>query len=153
MLHQICNLAAANPQDFLKSLSDGVGGAGQSSGPSGDGGATHLIAFGAMVVGIILILVWWNAREQKPRKVKQVNHSRKLLRQISRQIGLAGDEVKQLKMLADIHQKNSGKSLENPLTLLLCPSLLTQTLNTPDVKVDRQVISRLARRISQKPKA
>jgi len=142
---------ADDSADKLKSLFDGV--AGKTQQTTGDGGASHLLAFAVLVLGIITILVWYNARTPKPAKVKQVNHSRKLMKQISRQIGLAGDEVRQLKVLADIHQRTSGQTLQNPLTLLLCPSLLTTTLNTNDVKIDRQVVSRLARRISQKPKA
>ncbi len=144
--------AADSPQDKLKSLFDGVAGKtapGGTEGPS----STHLLAFAMLGFGVITILVWYNNREQKPKKVRQVNHSRKLMKQITRQIGLAGDEVRQLKVLADIHQRTTGQTLQNPLTLLLCPSLLTHSLETNDLKIDRQVISRLARRISQKAKA
>lgn len=142
---------ADDSSDKLKSLFDGV--AGKSQEATTGGGASHLLAFGMLALGIITILVWYNARSPKPAKVKQVNHSRKLVKQISRQMGMAVDEVRQLKILADIHQRTSGQPLHNPLTLLLCPSLLTTTLNTNDVKIDRQVVSRLARRISQKAKA
>ncbi len=144
-------LAADSAQDKLQSLFDGV--AGKTAPGTEAPSSTHLLAFTMLGLGVISILVWHNNRQPKPKKVRQVNHSRKLMKQITRQIGLAGDEVRQLKLLADIHQRTSGQPLQNPLTLLLCPSLLTHSLESNDVKIDRTVISRLARRISQKPKA
>jgi hypothetical protein len=135
-------------KDYLRSLSNGVGGHGGA--PTNE----HVLPYVVLAIAAIVLLVWWNLRQERPKKIKPVNHSRKLLRQISRQVGLASDEVRQLKVLADVHERDSGQRLDNPLTLLLCPSILTRTLQTRDVKIDRQVVARLARRISQTaPKA
>ena len=141
-------LAEQDPTEYLKSLSSGVSGdTGQPTGGS------HLLAFIILIIGVVLILLWWNARQSSPKKAKPVNHSRKLLRQISREMGLAGDEVKQLKVLADIHEQSTGQPLQNPLTLLICPSILTKSLETDDVKIDRAVVARMARRVMAKAKA
>ncbi|CAN5470808.1 hypothetical protein BH10PLA1_BH10PLA1_17280 [soil metagenome] len=140
-------LAAPNTADYLRSLSSGVSGAGKST--SVEEGPSHLLAYVVLAAAVITILIWWAARDRAPRKAKQVNHSRKLLRQISRDIGLAGVEVKQLKLLAEVHERISGKPLKNPLTLLICPSILGVTLADHDVKIDRAVVAGLARRLSR----
>ncbi len=141
---------AQTPQaDYLRRLSENVGGAGSNG---GEGVAIpHLLAFVVLIAGVVTILIWWNNRQEKPKKIKHVNHSRKLMRQISREMGMAGDEIKQLKLLADLYERDKGQALENPLTLLLCPSLLTRSIESGESAIDRQVIGRLARRISQKP--
>jgi len=160
-VHSIAQAAPpANTQDYLKSLSDGVGGKvppkktaaaeePTASGSNEEINSSHFLAFLVLIVAVVLIVIWWGNREERPKKIKQVNHSRKLLRQISREMGLAGAEVKQLKLLADVHERLSGKALQSPLTLLICPSILGATLQESDIKIDRAVVASLARRLSR----
>jgi hypothetical protein len=70
-----------------------------------------------------------------------MNHSGKLLKTASKELKLKAGEVKQLRLLSE------GQGVENPLVLLLCPSLLGKALKTSAQKVDRQVISGLAKRV------
>ena len=51
---------------------------------------------------------------------KALNHSGKLVKEISKTMNLKPAEIKQLKVLAD------GQDVGKPLVLLLCPSLLSQ---------------------------
>lgn len=130
----------ANDQaEFLRSMSEGVSGAGEGH---------AILPIILVVAGVILLLVWLGTRERKAAKPGTINHSRKLLKQIGREVGLAGAEIRQLKVLADIHAKSGGEPLHSPLTLLLCPSLLAKTLEAGDSRVDRAVVARMAKRVS-----
>lgn len=133
--------AAPTQEEVLRSISQSI------SEPTAV--SPQFVAVLIAAVAAMLLLVWFNTRDKKERKPKVINHSRKLLRQMGRQIGLAKVEIKQLKILADIHERTTGQALEHPLTLLLCPSILTQALESNDVKIDRQVIAKLARRLTQ----
>ncbi len=155
-------------QDYLRRLSENISNGGKSpsnadssnsstvSSDSDKGFSSvdgkYLLAASAAILGVIGLGFWWQNRSAQPKRVKHVNYSRKLFKQVGKQMGLASDEMKQLKVLADVHEREKGQPLENPLTLLLCPSLLTQSMEVGDVKIDRQVIARMAKRISQKQK-
>jgi hypothetical protein len=132
---------AADPDAYLKSMSEGVSSAGESH---------AVLPIILAVIGVILLLAWLGTRERKAAKPKPVNHSRKLLKQVGREVGLAGGEIRQLKLLADVHERTAGEKLHSPLTLLLCPSLLGKTMESADTRVDRATIARMARRLAAK---
>jgi hypothetical protein len=60
-------------------------------------------------------------------------------------------ELKQLKLLVErkrAEEDGAGEaSVENPLTLILCPSVLVRAMRNPPPKVDRKVIAQLARKL------
>ena len=132
------NAQASAQEDFLKSMSEGV----SSGGPQGS-----ILPIILAVAAVIMLLAWLGTRERKAARPRTVNHSRKLLKQISRDVGLAGVEIRQLKVLADVHERTGGEPLHSPLTLLLCPSLLQKTLEVGDSRVDNAVVARMARRV------
>jgi hypothetical protein len=132
------NAQATAQEDFLKSMSEGVS----------SGGEQHsILPIILAVAAVIMLLAWLGTRERKSAKPRTVNHSRKLLKQIGRDVGLAGVEIRQLKVLADVHERTGGEPLHSPLTLLLCPSLLQKTLEAGDSRVDSAVVARMARRV------
>jgi hypothetical protein len=130
---------AADPDAFLKSMSEGVTSAGDSH---------AVLPIILAVIGVILLLAWLGTRERKAAKPRPVNHGRKLLKHVGREIGLAGGEIRQLKLLADVHERTAGEKLHSPLTLLLCPSLLGKTLEAADNRVDRATVVRMAKRVA-----
>jgi hypothetical protein len=127
-------LAAPTQEDVFKSIQTNVG-------ESGDG--TKFFAFLLGAAGLVILLVLLNARRSRVVKPKVLNHHGRLLKEIARSCDLKSSEVKQLKLLADLRQ-----DVNNPLTLLLCPSVLTQTVREHAAKVDKKVILGIARKLS-----
>ncbi len=132
-------LAQLTQEEVFKAIQE------QVSDPSGL--SPRVWAVILMVVAVVMILIWWNTRPRSPKQSKTINHSRKLIRQMSRELGLAKVEVKQLRLLADIHRRTTGEQVGNPLTLLLCPSVLTKAVAAADASLDRQVVARMAKRL------
>ena len=141
----LARTAHATPQDdFLKSMSEGVS----------NGGESHsILPIVLIVAAVVLLLAFLGTRERKAAKPRPVNHSRKLLKQMGKEMGLGGVEIRQLKVLADVHERTGGEPLHSPLTLLLCPSLLQKTLEAGDSRVDKAVVARMAKRVGLIKKA
>ena len=59
---------------------------------------------------------------RRRRTPKALNHHGKLLKELAAAVSLKPAEVKQLKLLAD------EQKLSNPLTLILCPSILAKAV-------------------------
>lgn len=82
----------------------------------------------AIVIGIIAVVCilaiasQWGNRQEKP---KAVNHSGRLLREMRRKIHLSSPQIKRLKILSE------RKGCASPLTLVLCPSLLSLSPKRP----------------------
>jgi hypothetical protein len=103
-------LAAANPDDIFKSMGDSMG---------AEVNPAQILAILASIVGLcVLISVFKKRADRAPRKSNELNNPSKLLRQVAKEAGLSRGEVKELKKLAQL------QGVENPLTLLLCPSLM-----------------------------
>jgi len=138
MIHLIATLPmsillAAGPraEDVFRSTGQELGG---RSDP------TKLIAFGCVVVGLIIVLALFNRRREQPAASKTLNHQGKLLKEIQKQMHLKPAEMRQLKVLAETQE------VENPLTLLLCPSLLAKAAKERPEKVDRRILSSALKR-------
>ena len=120
-------LGAATQEEFFQSMQHNVDNASDGSG--------LVLWMLAGVVGLV-ILVYVVGSRQKPTvtKVKVLNNSRKLMREIAKSAQLKSWEVKELKTAAD------DGVCENPLTLILCPSLLVKAVNepVPTAKVNRR---------------
>ncbi len=83
----------------------------------------HIILIVVGLIGVIVLLSLIGRRTQKDERPKVINNPSRLIRQLARQVGLKPKEVRQLKQLAD------QEGLDNPLVLLLCPSVLQEAMN------------------------
>jgi hypothetical protein len=92
-------------------------------------------------LGAIILAAIYNHRKQNPGIVKRVNHVGKLVREVSRSVHLKSAEVKQLKLMAEEQKVN------NPLMLLLCPSVLAKAMRTRNPKIDRAIMEQIVRRL------
>ena len=130
---------AATQEEFFKSMKEETADTGDPSGMKLMGG---LLAG----VTIIMLLSLINLRQKREIKPKALNHPGKLLKEITRRIPLRPVEIKQLRLLAE-SQPDDEPPLENPLVMLLCPSVLAKSLKKPPAKLDRKVIAGLARKL------
>jgi hypothetical protein len=102
-------LSASTPDQVLKSVGDTL---------DAQVNPNHLLLIVVAIVGVIVLISLLTRRSDKKDKPRPVNNPSRLMRQITRQIGLKSAEMRQLRQLAE--QEN----LDNPLVLLLCPSVL-----------------------------
>jgi hypothetical protein len=100
------------------------------------------IAWFCIAVGLIAVLILLHRRYQRQATPKVVNHQGKLNRALQKQIGLKSAEVRQLKALAE------GQSIQNPMTLLLCPSVLAKAARQKPVKFDRKLVASMIKRMN-----
>ncbi len=116
-----CQWAGASQKDFLQGLGSGLGGesSGVASGGT-EGLATFVAIMGAILaVGILLI---WLVQLRKAAVQRGRNHPRKLMREVSKKVGLKPVQLKKLKKLSE------QAAVSSPLVLLLCPSITAQTV-------------------------
>ena len=127
----------ATQEEFFRSMQQSVDG---GSGGVEAGRVLLLLCAGAALVGLVMLL-----GKQRTRKVaaasRAVNNPRKLMKEITRASRVTSGEMRQLKVLAD------QGSCDNPITLLLCPSLLVKGIQQQGGKADRQVLLQLARKM------
>lgn len=102
-------LAATTADEVFKSMGDSL---------DSDINPWHVVAVIAGVILLVVTVVLFNRRSQQQAKPKANNNIAKLNRQLAKASGLKARELKQLKLLAE--QEN----VQNPLVLLLCPSVL-----------------------------
>jgi hypothetical protein len=92
-------------------------------GPSVDG--AKLLAVLAAGVGVAIVLVVFSKRERREALPRSLNHKGKLMRELVKTAGLKHSQAKALQALAHDLQA-SGVEVNNPITLLLCPSLTSK---------------------------
>jgi hypothetical protein len=131
------NVLAATQEEFFRSMQQSVDGGGSA----GDAGRVLiLIVAGAALIGLVMML-----GKQRTRKAvaasRAMNNPRKLLKEITRASRVTSGEMRQLKVLAE------QGSCDNPITLLLCPSLLVKGIQQQGSKADRQVLLQLAKKM------
>ena len=136
-------LSAAPPSqnDVFKSIQDNVGH--QTDLKSAP--VILLVLGGALVM---LLLAYFSRREQTAAAVVAVtlNHSGKLTKEVLKAVAIKPAELKQLKMLADSIEAETGES-PDPLTLLLCPSLLAKGVKANPPRLDRKAVAQVVRRM------
>ena len=135
--------ARAQPtqEEVFKSIGDSV------SEPVDSSRALAVVAgIGGLVV-LLVVVGHWRNREAKP---KSLNHPGKLLKEVLRNVPLKGAEVKQIKALSQTCQPPGGGTIESPLTLLLCPSLLAEAAKQSRGKADLNVVGGLVKRLAGK---
>lgn len=142
--------AAPTQEEFFKSVQDSV-----NNTAGGGSGGISLRSFGTFlgVVGLLVALLVLAQKVQRraalatPRATAAraaLNQPRKLIKQVARSAGLSSDEMRQLKAVAEQHE------IENPLTLLLCPSLLLDAARKEDTKADKQVLAKVVRKLVER---
>ena len=131
-LWQISSFATPTQDEVFKSIQDNVG---ATTDPK------KFFAFMAGAAGLVVLLAVLSNRKKRQVTPRVLNHQGKLLKEIVRQIDLRPVEVRQLKVLAD------SQNVSSPLTLLLCPSVLTKAVKERAGKVDRKVILAVAKKL------
>jgi hypothetical protein len=147
----------ATQEEFFKSVQQSVG-----NGPAGGNGEITARGF-AMFLGILGLVVavlvlaqklhrrfasrkpTASSRSRPLSKPTNINQPRKLAKEMAKAAGLSGDELRQLKAVAEQHGHAS------PLTLLICPSLLIDAARKPETNADKAVLARVARRVIGSP--
>jgi hypothetical protein len=119
-------------QDVLHSINDSIG-------DSID--MTKLLGAAGLVASVAMLISLLNYRHKQRATPKVVNHSGKLLKEITRRVNLKAIEVKQLRMLAD------SQHVSSPLVLLLCPSLLEKAVKQNGERVDRRIVLGMLKRV------
>ena len=135
-------LAQMTQEDVFKSISQNVSG----DGPAGEAHGRTLFAVILGAVAIILLLWLFSARNKREANPKAINHPGRLLKEIMKQVPLKPAELKQLKLMAEA-ERQGGVPVENPLIFVLCPSVLAGAMRAGRAKIDRKVMSGLARKM------
>lgn len=131
--------AAPTQDDVFKSIHDSVGKPAQF-----DSKPVILLAAGGGLVLVVLTLM--SRRQQKVASPKSLNHPGRLMKEVLREVSLKPAELRQLKLLSDAVERESGHET-NPLTLLLCPSLLARGLKAGPAKLDRKTLAQVVRKM------
>jgi hypothetical protein len=134
--------AAPTQNDVFKSIQDSLGHEEQQ-----DYRPYLLFAAGAAI--LLLIVVVSNRRQQAARAPGPLNSPGKLMKEVLRDVPLKSGEVKQLKVLAESIESTNGDEV-NPLTLLLCPSLMAKGLQASGDKVDKKTVAQVVRKLRSK---
>jgi hypothetical protein len=133
MIARVLVAAAPRAEDVFRSTGQELGG---KTDP------TKLLGFVCVLGALIIIVIVFSRRREKPVASKTLHHQGKLLKEIQKQMHLKPAEMRQLKALAE------SQGVENPLTLLLCPSLLVKAAKERPDKFDRRLVSNLLKRTS-----
>jgi hypothetical protein len=129
---------AITQDDVFKSIQQNV------SESEGAGRTFLAVLLGA--AAIVMLLAILSARRRREASPKALNHQGKLLKEVARKVGLRPAEVRQLKAMAEA-ERAAGQTIESPLVYLLCPSVLTATMRSGRVKVDKKVMAGIARKL------
>jgi hypothetical protein len=151
-LSLVASPAFANPSasEVFKSIQKNVGG--QADDESGGGSGKGLAIVLACGAGLIMVMLAGSKIRARRAMPQVMHHPGKLMREVLKAVPLKPKEVKQLKLLAEASRRlheagGKDEGVENPLTLILCPSVLARTLKDRPANVDRAVIAGLLRKM------
>jgi hypothetical protein len=115
---------------------------------SGDSSSTAAPIFLLVVggLGVLVLLAYLSKRDRRVAEQRPFHHPGKLLREMRKKMGLKPIEIKQLKLLAE-GLGTDEKPGPSPLTLLLCPSVFAKAVQNKNVKIDREVLAGLVKRM------
>ena len=131
---------AARQEDVFKSIQESVG-----ERTEFDSRPVILLALGG--AGVLVALAILGRRQHKAAAPKTLNHAGKLTREVLRDVPINPAEMRQLKTLADSLAPETGGEAPDPLTLLLCPSLLIRGVKAAPPKLDRKAIAQVVRKL------
>jgi len=123
--------ATPTQEDVFKSISDNMS-------EKTDSG--QFLGVLAAIAAVAILVAVFNKRKDRVAVPKTLNHQRKLLKEVLRATSLRPAEVRLLKSLAE------SQELDNPLVMLLCPSILERALREKNGKLERKVAMQLARK-------
>lgn len=135
--------AQPTQEDVFRSIADNVSGGGGA-----DADAGKFLAVIGAAIALVLLLALINNRRTRVLRPRSLQHPAKLVKEVLKATPLRQAELRQLKLLSEQSKTTGDHPVESPLTFLLCPSLLARTMKTPPQKVDRRVISQLARKLA-----
>src|SRR5205807_4246299 len=75
--------------------------------------------------GLLIVMAVVSNRRNRVARPKGLNHPGKLVKEVMRTLPLRPAELRQLRLLAD-DTATGPTPVSNPLTMLLCPSLLAK---------------------------
>lgn len=107
-------MAATSSDAIFKSMGDSM---------SADVNPAQVLAVIAGFVGLCVLISIFKKRADRAPRPGELNSPAKLLRELCREAGLKRSEIRELKKLAQL------QGVENPLTLLLCPSLMQAAID------------------------
>jgi predicted restriction endonuclease len=110
-------LAVPTNEDILRSFNENMDQAPDYS---------RLIPWVCILAGIVAVVIFFRQRQKRQAIPKALNHRGKLLKEMVRSIETDPAEMKRISGLA------RELDCENPLTLLLCPSLLNKPAATAE---------------------
>ena len=98
--------------------------------------------------GTVLVLVLWLVSRRRPERTRpgSLNHPGKLLKEVLKEVPLTAAEVRQLRLVADAVQQQTGEPV-TPVTMLLCPSLLAKGLQQKPARLDRKALGQVVRKM------
>lgn len=131
--------AAPNQQDVFRSIQDSVG-------KPTEFDARPIILLGCGGGLVLLLVVIGSRRQQTATSPKPLNHPGRLLKEVLKDVPLKSAEVKQLKLLAETVESQTGEQT-HPLVLLLCPSLMVKGLKEGAGRIDRKTIAQVVRKL------
>ena len=134
----VCSALHASPtqEDVFKSISDNMS-------EKSDSGA--FLAVLAIIAAVAILVAVFSKRRERAVTPKRLNHQGKLLREVMRSTSLRPAEVRLLKSLGE------SQSVDNPLVMLICPSVLEKALRAKSGKVERKVAIQLAKKVGLIP--
>jgi hypothetical protein len=146
MLHLLNTALGSLPSLLAQTEADTLRGIGQGFDNTVDPGKVWgvLLAF----LGLLVLLVLLGMRNQRQAIPKPVNNHGKLMRDVMRSTGMTPAETRQLRVLAE-HLRTPDGENPSPLTLLLCPSLMSRSMSAQPDRADRQVLGQLVRRMQE----
>jgi len=111
--------ATPTQEDVFRSIEQNVN-------QGADGGKVLAVILGAAAVIILLVVL--GQRSKVRAAPKSLHNHGKLLKEVVRGAGVKPADLKRLKSLAQQRAQQLGQPLASPLTLLLCPSLLADSI-------------------------
>ena len=136
-----CSAALAKPSqnDVFKSIE-------QSVGERTDFDYQPIILLAGAGGLVVLLLALINHHQKRAALPRKINHPGRLMKEVLRDVPLKPAEVRQLKILAESVQRQTGEPA-NPLMMLLCPSLLAKGLASRPAKLDKQTVAHIVRKM------
>jgi hypothetical protein len=128
--------AAPTQEDVFKSISDNMS-------EKSDSG--QFLGVLAAIAGAAILFAVISKRRQRVVTPKALNHQGKLLKEVLRSTSLRPAEARLLKSLGE------SQSVDNPLVMLLCPSVLEKAMRERIGKLERKVAVQLARKVGLIP--
>lgn len=130
----VASSAIAKPtqQDVFKSIQDNVGQADESQ--------MRAVPWVCGGIGLIIVLAIFGKRQSRQASPKAVNSPGRLIKEMMKAIPLKPRELKQLKIVAEQTEMDDGGTVENPLVLLLCPSVVIKSVNERNARIDRKTL-------------